>query len=101
MQQDENCLTLAISGELDHHSALHLIDELREEIDNLMPKKLVIDLKDLSFSDSSGIGLLLRLQRSMQHVGGHLQLVHVQPQPKRLFEMAGLGKFISQEGEYL
>lgn len=101
MNQHENTLVMAIGGELDHHRAISLIEELRHKIDTFLPKILVIDLKDLSFSDSSGIGLLLRVHRCMQQIQGELTLVHVQSQPKRLFEMAGLGKFIQEEETYL
>ncbi len=101
MYQNENRLVISLGGELDHHRALSLMDELVEKIDANLPKQLVLDLKDLSFSDSSGIGLLLRLAKTMKQVEGELILTHVQAQPKRLFDMAGLGKFITKEESYL
>lgn len=91
----DHSLVLAIGGELDHHRALALTAELKDQIDCFLPKRLVLDLAQLSFSDSSGIALLLRLHRAMAQVDGHLELINIQPQPKRLFETAGLCKLIS------
>lgn len=87
-------LTLNINGELDHHRTKDLIQEVRNKIDCVMPKQLILDLEGLSFSDSSGIAILLRLHRSMGQVDGQMRVIHVQPQPWRLFETAGLTKMI-------
>lgn len=92
---EQNTLILAIGGELDHHRALALTAELREKIDATLPKRLVLDMKDLHFSDSSGIAVLLRLHRSMAQVEGTMEVRNLQPQPKRLFETAGLAKLLS------
>ena len=52
-------VTAYLSGELDHHSA----KEMREAIDNAvelnMPSRLVLNFKNVSFMDSSGIGLVM------------------------------------------
>ncbi len=88
-------LTLAITGELDQHRAGDIIAEIRDKIDCTLPKKLVLDLSGLSFSDSSGIALLIRVSRNMRQLEGELEVVHVQPQPLRLFETAGLHKLVT------
>lgn len=87
-------LTLSISGELDHHRASSIIAEIREKIDCTLPKKLILDLSGMSFSDSSGIAVLIRVSRSMAQVEGELEIIHVQPQPLRLFQTAGLTKML-------
>lgn len=87
-------LTLAVNGELDHHRAKEMIEEIRSKIDCTLPKKLVLDLKGLTFSDSSGIAVLLRVSRSMAQIEGELEIIQVQPQPWRLFQAAGLQKIL-------
>ena len=48
-------------GEIDHHTA----GEVREKIDDTLmfvkPKTLILDFKNVSFMDSSGIGLVMGL----------------------------------------
>ena len=52
-------LTVEILGEIDHHSAR----PIREEIDRLLylyrPKEMILSLAHVSFMDSSGLGLLM------------------------------------------
>lgn len=93
-KQEEGVLTLSISGELDHHRTKDIIEEIREKIDCTLPKKLILDLGGLTFSDSSGIAVLLRVSRSMAQIEGKMEVRAVLPQPWRLFQTAGLDKMI-------
>ncbi len=92
-------LTLYLTGELDHHRAKEMMVEIKQTIDETLPKTLVLDLSGVTFSDSSGIAVLLRASRAMTQLEGTLTIVNVPPQPCRLFQAAGLGNLlhISQE----
>ena len=78
-------------GEIDHHSSA----AVREKIDNVLafkkPKHLILDFKNVSFMDSSGIGLVMGRYRLMQSFKGTLEIRNVTPQTKKLMELAGLG----------
>ena len=78
-------------GEIDHHSSA----KLREKIDNVLaykkPKHLILDFKNVSFMDSSGIGLVMGRYRIMQGLKGTLEIRNVTKQTKKLMELAGLG----------
>lgn len=87
-------LQLAITGELDQHRACDIISDIRDKIDCTLPRKLILDLKEMSFSDSSGIALLLRVRRCMEELEGELEVINVQAQPAKLFRTAGLSQFI-------
>lgn len=91
---DKSTLTLTITGELDHHRAKEIMTEIQEKIDCTLPQKLILDLSGLTFSDSSGIAVLLRVSRCMQQVEGELEIIRVQPQPMKLFETANLVKIL-------
>ena len=56
-------LTAAVRGELDHHRAKEVMTELDEQIDMALPRRLTLDLSGLSFTDSSGIAVLIRVSR--------------------------------------
>ena len=73
-------LTAAVSGELDHHGARAVMEELDRCIDMTLPRELTLDLGGLTFTDSSGIAVLLRAHRRMGQVrGGHAGDPHAAP----------------------
>ena len=53
-EEENRCLTAAVSGELDHHRAKEVMEELDRQIDAALPRKLTLDLSGLTFTDSSG-----------------------------------------------
>ena len=59
-------LTVSLSGELDHHRVKGVIRELEGEIDRLLPQQLVVDCAGVTFMDSAGIAILLRLWQRME-----------------------------------
>lgn len=63
-------LTVSLSGELDHHRVKGVIRELEGEIDRLLPQQLVVDCAGVTFMDSAGIAILLRLWQRMEELGG-------------------------------
>lgn len=90
----ESCGNLIIAyliGEIDHHSAI----EIREKIDNTItfkkPQHLILDFKNVSFMDSSGIGLVMGRYRILQSFHATLEIRNVTHQTKKLMELAGLG----------
>ena len=51
---------------------------------------LLIDLKDVGFLDSSGLGALVRAMTISQKEGGQTKLLRVGPQVRKLLEMTKL-----------
>jgi anti-anti-sigma factor len=78
-------------GEIDHHTA----SLIREKIDNTIsfkkPSHLILDFKNVTFMDSSGIGLVMGRYRLMQNFKGTVEIRNVSPRTKKLMELAGLG----------
>ena len=95
--ESEGCLYAAIGGELDHHHARQVIDELECQIDAALPKSLILDFTTLSFTDSSGIAILIRAFRRMGQLGGTLTVQHTPEQARKVFFAAGLQRMIPFE----
>jgi anti-sigma B factor antagonist len=51
---------------------------------------LLVDLKEVGFLDSSGLGALVRAMTNSQKEGGETKLLHAGPQVKKLLEMTKL-----------
>lgn len=91
---DRNLL-LEISGELDHHGVKNALREMELAIDASLPVRLILDMKDVSFMDSSGIAFILRAQQRMQMMDGSLLVCHVPPQAKRVLDAAGISRLVT------
>lgn len=85
---DGDVLTLRLRGEFDLAS-VPAVDEAVLAA-RTIPRRLIIDLSELTFIDSSGIHLLLRTQR---HVGGRLSL---RPGPPAVQRVLALTKVADQ-----
>ena len=83
-------LVAQIEGELDHHTA----EEIREDIDRKMDqhrvKNLLLDLQGMNFMDSSGIGLVIGRYKRLHKTGGHVAVIHMNSRIERIFKMSGL-----------
>ena len=53
-------------------------------------EKLVLDLSELTFMDSSGLAVVLHLYRTCARSGREFAVRGTPPQPMRVFEAAGL-----------
>lgn len=92
--EENRCLTAAVSGELDHHRAREVMEELDRQIDAALPRKLTLDLSGLTFTDSSGIAVVLRTYKRMRQLQGSMVVVNTPDQARKVFQAAGLEKLI-------
>ena len=58
-----------LSGEIDHHNAKDLRSQLDKYIISTQPRELVMDFKNITFMDSSGIGLIMGRTKLMGECG--------------------------------
>ncbi len=81
-----------VKGELDVYSSPHLRSTLLDLIDGQGNLALVIDLMELQFIDSTGLGVLVTaLRRSRVH-GGDVVLRHPSRATLRLLQVTGLDR---------
>ena len=88
-------LTVWLEGELDHHTARQTKEMLTSLLEHGKVKRLVLDMKQLSFMDSSGIAFILRAQQRMQMMDGSLLVCHVPAQAKRVLDAAGISRLVT------
>ena len=88
-------------GELDHHTAGDVRTKIDNEISYNKPTHLILDFKNITFMDSSGIGLVMGRFRLMQSYKGTVEIRNVTAQTKKIMELAGLGRIavISEESK--
>ncbi len=89
--QDKH-LTIALTGEIDHHCARELIGEIGAKLETYLPVRCSLDFQAVTFMDSSGIAIVLNTARRMKQLGGALQLQNLPPQVKRVLNAANIEK---------
>ncbi|CAH1057904.1 STAS domain-containing protein [Paenibacillus pseudetheri] len=95
-----NVCTVFLIGELD----LSVASDFRLVMEPLVGDTkldLVINLKELKYIDSTGIGILLSILKSRQGMDVKFMVEDVPPQIQKLFDMTGISKFFaSQENSH-
>lgn len=92
-----NALVVRLQGELDHHSAELVKARMEKAIESGQSSHIILSLKQLSFMDSSGLGVILGRYKQITGKGGKMVVCDVNPSVYRLFEMSGLFKILSIE----
>ena len=87
-------LTVALSGELDHFSAMSVRRDLDEPLSDPVVRHLMLDMAELKFMDSSGIGVILGRYRILAARGGSVWVRNMNPQINRIFLLSGMGQVI-------
>ena len=88
----ERQLTVALTGEIDHHCAHEIMEAISEKIDLYMPLRCILDFRSVRFMDSSGIAVVLHTLRRMNTLQGRLLLQNIPPQPYKVLRAAGIEK---------
>lgn len=87
-------LTVFLSGELDHHEARGTVCAIDELLDEYLPRECVLDMSELSFMDSSGIAIIIRVSRRMKTVGGKAWIENPSKQALRVLDASGVERLV-------
>lgn len=93
-QVQENCLTIYLPKEVDHHNA----EEMRKNADTLIERNhikfVIFDFKMTDFMDSSGIGVIMGRYRVIRLLDGEIWAVHANARIKKILTMSGMTKIM-------
>ena len=93
----EKQLTIALRGEIDHHSARDILRVVSNKIDLYLPLACVLDFREVTFMDSSGIAIVISALRKMRELSGRLVLRDVPPQPMKVLRASGMEQIVEIE----
>ncbi len=89
-RKEGDALIAALRGEIDLHTSSELRASLLELLQSQQPKKLVLNLSQVPYMDSSAIAVLVEALQKMRKSGGKVYLSNLQPRVKGLLEIARL-----------
>lgn len=87
-------LTLYLQGELDHHEAANALKRIARALDDYLPRDCVVDMGGLSFMDSSGIALILKINKLMAETGGRAWVENAKNQPLKVLDASGIERLL-------
>ena len=87
-------LTVALTGEIDHHCAKAYIDSITAKIEAYTPETCILDFQEVTFMDSSGIAVVINALRNMTRIEGSLVLTGLSAQPMKVFRASGIDKLV-------
>jgi stage II sporulation protein AA (anti-sigma F factor antagonist) len=97
LEVKHNVLCIRLVGELDHHTAEDLRTKVTDSLEKNKINHIILNLEQLSFMDSSGLGVILGRYKQIKNSGGEMVVCSISPAVKRLFDMSGLFKIIRLE----
>ncbi len=97
-EQRDDTATVRIQGDLDMGGMLRLEQELTRLIERDRVRDLTLDLSDVTFIDSTGLGLIINTDQSARQEGFALHLVPGPREVHRVFEMVGLADVLPFTG---
>jgi len=87
-------LYIELEGEIDHHSAQGIREKIDAAFEPTDCRQIIFDFKDVTFMDSSGIGMIIGRYKSAKKRGGTVAIAGMRPEIGRIFQISGLAKII-------
>jgi anti-sigma B factor antagonist len=85
----DDTVTVSVAGEIDLYTAGNLESEALRALERPVAR-LVLDLADVTFCDSQGLAVLVRIDRTARARGGHLTIVNATRIVARVMQITGL-----------
>lgn len=92
----EDGIVVKISGELDSSKTYIYKEKIHQSMRMLGPRYIVWDFKDLTFLDSSGIGLILGRYNEIEKIRGSMGLVGLNSYSRKIISISGLFQIIKE-----
>jgi len=91
-------LYIMLSGELDEYTANYTRDAMDGLISGNKFNKLVIDMGELDFMDSTGIGVLIGRYKKLKSRNIYMYVINPTSHIEKIFQMSGLYEIIPKIG---
>lgn len=92
VRHSKDATVIVLSGEIDLHHVPQVHPVLVRECD-AKPATLIIDLTDVAYMDSSGVGVLVHVFQKVKGYRGKLRLVGMRERVRSVFEITRLDKY--------
>lgn len=91
--ETKGALIVHLKGELDQHSAVRLRCDLDRKIFEGV-NHLILDLSELDFMDSSGIGIIVGRYKNLSALGGKISVIGAKTYVDKILRLAAIDRII-------
>lgn len=98
IQQNEQKYYVKLAGEIDAYTAPELKNKFMNITEEPNPD-ITVDFTNVSYMDSTGLGVFIALLKSIKRTDGSLKFVGVSDRLKRLFDITGLTDILNLNSE--
>lgn len=95
--KNERAVVVKINEEIDHHVCEKIKGKIDLAVEFRKARVLIFDFSGVNFMDSSGIGLIMGRYKLIDKNGGKAYVVNLNPAVKKIFQMSGIFKILSEE----
>lgn len=93
-------MTVMLDGDIDHHNARQIRGKIDTKMFIARPEELVLDLSQVSFMDSSGLGLILGRYSKATELGIGFRVANPTREIRRILDLAGTERLIIIDNSY-
>ena len=90
IRYEKSRLTVHLAGEIDHHNAAAVREQIDQAIAKLRPPRVTLDFAQVTFMDSSAVGLVMGRYKTLATYDAALEVVNLSPTGLRMMQMANL-----------
>jgi anti-anti-sigma factor len=89
-RRQDDAAIVAVRGEIDLHNSPELRGDILQLLADTTVKRLVLNLAEVPYMDSSAIAVMVEALQKLRKIGGKIFLTNLQPRVKGLLEIARL-----------
>ena len=90
-RREGDAVLASVRGEIDLHNSPELRGEVLTLLSEQAPRRLILNLAEVPYMDSSAIAVLVEAMQKLRKTGGRVCLTNLQPRVKSLLDIAKLG----------
>src|SRR5699024_3606115 len=94
IEEAQNHYIVRVSCEVDVYTAPDLKDQLFPHTE-VHGNDIQVDLKDITYMDSTGLGVFISAYKSAKEHESSMELIHAKDRVSRLFKVTGLDEIIN------
>jgi len=94
VRSQDDIRVCSVAGELDAYTA----PELRDALDAVLAEgqaTIIVDLRELTYLDSTGLGILVGTAKKARHAGGDLAVCCTRPNLLKIFQISGTHEILN------
>ena len=87
-------LIILIAGEIDHHTSQELRRQTESALEQMGGKNIIVGFQEVTFMDSSGIGVMIGRYKQIQSLGGRIAIACPNEKIEEIIHLSGLSRLL-------